>query len=111
MSGVHPVSSEPEELAREVSGAAAEANGVATRRTNGVLPAVGGPATDAASDLTSSPRTDSATPFQPRTLIGLALIACGIGWALVRGLHYYGFSTMNVVYDLDQPPVLLILIG
>jgi hypothetical protein len=52
-----------------------------------------------------------AYSLQPRALIALVLIAAGVVWAIARGLSGYGLSTMNVIYDLDQPPLLLILVG
>ena len=48
---------------------------------------------------------------QPRALAGLVLIAGGIVWVLARGLHFYGMAPMEVAYDLDQPPLLLLLVG
>jgi hypothetical protein len=48
---------------------------------------------------------------QPRVLAGLVLIAGGILWALARGLHFYGLAPIDVGYDLDQPPLLLVLVG
>jgi hypothetical protein len=45
---------------------------------------------------------------QPRLLIGLALIVTGVVWAAFRGLEFYG---LNLAYDLDQPPLLLFLVG
>ena len=54
-----------------------------------------------------------APPFtvQPRLAAGLVLIVAGIFWAFARGLHYYGVTPADVVYDLDQPPLLLALVG
>jgi hypothetical protein len=39
------------------------------------------------------------------------LIVAGICWAVARGLHYYGVTPPDVVYDLDQPPLLLAFVG
>jgi hypothetical protein len=39
------------------------------------------------------------------------LILAGVVWALVRGLEFYGVSPVNLVYDLDQPPLLLIFVA
>ena len=48
---------------------------------------------------------------EPRRLIGLTLVACGLGWAVARGLNFYGLTLPDVGYDLDQPPLLLVLVG
>jgi hypothetical protein len=49
--------------------------------------------------------------IQPRLVVGLALIAAGLLWAILRGLEYYGLSPIHLAYDLDQPPLLLVLVG
>jgi hypothetical protein len=49
--------------------------------------------------------------FDPRLLVGLLLIVGGAVWALTRGLEFYGASPVNIAYDLDQPPVLLAIVG
>jgi hypothetical protein len=49
--------------------------------------------------------------IQPRLVVGLALIACGIVWAIARGLTFYGLTPAHIGYDLDQPPLLLVLVG
>lgn len=46
--------------------------------------------------------------IQPRLVVGLVLIAAGLLWAVARGLESYG---ANLAYDLDQPPLLLLLVG
>jgi hypothetical protein len=48
---------------------------------------------------------------QPRLAVALGLIAAGVVWALVRGLEFYGLTPVHVVYDLDQPPLLLALVA
>jgi len=48
---------------------------------------------------------------QPRLLLALLLIAGGAIWASLRGLHFYGVSPAELVYDLDQPPLLLAFVG
>jgi hypothetical protein len=48
---------------------------------------------------------------QPRVLVGLVLIAGGIVWAIARGLRFYGLTPAHLGYDLDQPPLLLLLVG
>jgi hypothetical protein len=52
-----------------------------------------------------------ATPIQPRALVGLLLILGGVVWALGRGLAFYGVGPAELGYDLDQPPVLVLLVG
>lgn len=52
-----------------------------------------------------------AFSVQPRLAAGLVLIAAGIFWAVARGLHFYGVSPADLAYDLDQPPLLLVLVG
>jgi hypothetical protein len=51
------------------------------------------------------------TLAQPRPLVALALIVAGFIWAIVRGLRFYGVSPADLGYDLDQPPLLLIVVG
>lgn len=46
--------------------------------------------------------------IQPRIVAGLVLIVAGLLWAALRGLEFYG---ANLAYDLDQPPLLLLLVG
>jgi hypothetical protein len=41
----------------------------------------------------------------------LVLIAAGVLWAVARGLQFYGLGPVGCAYDLDQPPVLLALVG
>jgi hypothetical protein len=48
---------------------------------------------------------------QSRLVIGLGLIAGGLLWAIARGLNYYGANPVHIGYDLDQPPVMLALVG
>lgn len=61
--------------------------------------------------LAFTPRDSFPIASKPRLLIGAALIAGGLGWALARGLTFYGLTLANIGYDLDQPPVLLVLVG
>jgi hypothetical protein len=49
--------------------------------------------------------------IQPRVVIGLLLILAGLVWAVARGLASYGLGPADLGYDLDQPPVLLLLVG
>lgn len=46
-----------------------------------------------------------------RLVVGLALIAAGVVWAIARGLEFYGLSPAHIGYDLDQPPLLVALVG
>ena len=48
---------------------------------------------------------------QPRFVIGLVLIVGGVVWSVPRGLHWYGLSLAGLGYNLDQPPLLLALVG
>jgi hypothetical protein len=50
-------------------------------------------------------------PVQPRVVVGLLLILAGLVWAVARGLASYGIGPADLGYDLDQPPVLLLLVG
>jgi hypothetical protein len=44
-------------------------------------------------------------------VVGLLLIAGGLVWAIVRGLQSYGVIPPGIAYDVDQPPLLLVLVG
>lgn len=46
-----------------------------------------------------------------RFLVGLVLIAGGVLWAAARGLAFYGVTPVDVGYDLDQPPLLLVFVA
>jgi hypothetical protein len=48
---------------------------------------------------------------QPRIVAGLVLILGGVLWAIARGLQSYGLNPVELVYDFDQPPLLLSLVG
>jgi len=48
---------------------------------------------------------------QPRLAARLLLIAGGVVWAIVRGLQFYGLAPASLAYDVDQPPLLLVLVG
>lgn len=54
---------------------------------------------------------DRATLVQPRALVALLLILAGVVWAIARGLTFYGVSPVSLGYDLDQPPLLVLLVG
>jgi hypothetical protein len=49
--------------------------------------------------------------LQSRAVIGLTLVAAAGVWATARGVHYYGLSPVHLVYDLDQPPWLLLVVS
>jgi hypothetical protein len=49
--------------------------------------------------------------IQPRLVVGVVLISGGLFWAVARGLNFYGLSLAGVGYDVDQPPLLLLLVG
>jgi hypothetical protein len=51
------------------------------------------------------------TRVQPRVAVGLLLILAGLVWAAARGLASYGLSPADLGYGLDQPPVLVVLVG
>ena len=53
----------------------------------------------------------AAVVVQPRVVVGLLLIAAAVVWALIRGLASYGGGVVGLGYDLDQPPVMLALVG
>jgi hypothetical protein len=46
-----------------------------------------------------------------RAIVGLVLVLGGVVWALARGVRFYGVSPVDLVYDLDQPPWLLLLVS
>jgi hypothetical protein len=48
---------------------------------------------------------------QPRLAVGLVLVAFGVVWAIARGLQFYGLDPVSIGYSLDQPPLLLVLVG
>jgi hypothetical protein len=60
---------------------------------------------------TANPGQSASRLVQPRLVVALVLIAVGIVWAVIRGLHFYGLAPIDIAYDLDQPPVLLALVG
>jgi hypothetical protein len=48
---------------------------------------------------------------QPLSTVAVVLICAGVVWAAARGLEFYGVTPLDVGYDLDQPPLLLVLVG
>jgi hypothetical protein len=52
-----------------------------------------------------------AVVVQPRVVVGLLLLAAAVVWALIRGLASYGGGVVGLGYDLDQPPLMLALVG
>jgi len=61
--------------------------------------------------LEVTPADSRPVVTKPRLLIGATLIAGGLGWAVARGLTFYGLTLPKIGYDLDQPPLLLVLVG
>jgi hypothetical protein len=59
---------------------------------------------------TAPRRARAATP-QPRVVIAWLLLIIGVAWATARGLHFYGLTPVDAGYDLDQPPLLLVLVA
>jgi len=51
------------------------------------------------------------TVLRSRAIIGLGLVAAGVVWALFRGLRFYGLTPVDLAWDLDQPPWLLLLVS
>jgi hypothetical protein len=89
-------------VAREVDGVAREVDGVA-REVDGSPPL---------EDAQAAERPALRGLLgQPRRMLAILLIVGGIVWAIVRGLHFYGASPAGIGYDLDQPPILLVLVG
>jgi hypothetical protein len=43
--------------------------------------------------------------------VAALLLATAVVWAAVRGLDSYPSSLAGIGYDLDQPPVLVALVG
>jgi hypothetical protein len=56
-------------------------------------------------------RVRGAVVVQPRVVVGLILIVAAVVWAVLRGLASYGGGVVDLVYDLDQPPLLLAMVG
>jgi hypothetical protein len=52
-----------------------------------------------------------AVAVQPRVVVGVLLIVAAVVWALLRGIGSYGGGVVGLGYDLDQPPLLLALVG
>ena len=48
---------------------------------------------------------------QPRLAAGLVLIAAGVVWAIARDLQFYGLAPAALAYNVDQPPLLLVVVG
>ena len=61
--------------------------------------------------LEFTPRNSRRMVAKPRLLIAATLIAGGLGWSIARGLTFYGLTLPTIGYDLDQPPLLLVLVG
>jgi hypothetical protein len=39
------------------------------------------------------------------------LIAAGVVWAIARDLQFYGLAPAALAYNVDQPPLLLVVVG
>jgi hypothetical protein len=52
-----------------------------------------------------------ARRLQLRLVVAVLLIVGAVVWGIVRGLESYGAGVVNLAYDLDQPPLLLGLVG
>jgi hypothetical protein len=78
-------------------------------------PDLGGPAARRSSGapgvLDSAVESLRGALAQPRLVVGLVLIAGGVVWAIARGLQFYGLTPARIGYDVDQPPLLLVLVG
>ena len=48
---------------------------------------------------------------RPRLAVGVVLIVSGVVWAAARGLDFYGLTPVAIAYNLDQPPLLLVMVG
>jgi hypothetical protein len=48
---------------------------------------------------------------QPLSVVAVVLVCAGVLWSAARGLGFYGVTPLDVGYDLDQPPLLLVLVG
>jgi hypothetical protein len=47
----------------------------------------------------------------PRLGVAALLIAAGIVWACLRGLHGYSEMPVGILYTVDQPPIVTALVG
>jgi hypothetical protein len=47
----------------------------------------------------------------PRLAVAALLLATAVVWAIARGLASYHPSLAGIGYDLDQPPILVALVG
>lgn len=117
MSGAHPLSSDREERVAELRAPVTETD----PGPFGPAEEIGGPPPTAEASPRPSPvrqpgpspvlRPRPARVLQPRLVGAVALVAAGIVWAVLRGLHFYGLTPLDLAYDLDQPPLLLLLVG
>ena len=48
-----------------------------------------------------------------RTWLGLAVLAVGLVWVVAwsSSLSWYGFTPVGLYHSLDQPPILVVLVG
>jgi hypothetical protein len=104
MGRAHPLRSDQEELTRELVAAAPGASEAPPIQDR---PARIGPV-----ELPAPARAPrDVRALVPRLMVVLALVVAGIVWAAIRGLHFYGLAPLHLAYGLDQPPLLLILVG
>ncbi|MBS1879726.1 MAG: hypothetical protein JST31_09450 [Actinobacteria bacterium] len=47
----------------------------------------------------------------PRLGVAALLLATAVVWAVLRGISAYDPSLAGIGYDLDQPPILVALVG
>lgn len=104
MGRAHPLSGRPAEVSPELIGPPAS--------TSEATPVQDAPVGLRPAQPSSRPADHDAGPvLAPRLVVVVVLILAGIVWAVIRGLHFYGLAPIDIGYDLDQPPVLLILVG
>ena len=46
-----------------------------------------------------------------RVAVAAVLVVAAVVWAAVRGLSSFHASPIGIGYDLDQPPILVALVG
>ncbi len=111
MAGAHPLGSDGAELRERSDPRGMPGSGSPRPAIAPVGPPGLQEATAAASVPPDQDHSESARVWQPRLLVALVLIVAGVAWIVARGLNFYGASVMDIIYDLDQPPLLLVLVG
>ena len=102
-----------------MTGAQMENRGQLPSSSEHLHSAIDGAAPDAAGRTTGSTSTLPGlaadrlrwTLVHSRAVIGVVLVLAAVVWAIARGLHYYGASPVDLLYDLDQPPYLLLVVS